>query len=312
MAKQVLLVLVAALLCTALVTAKPSGKRRVQELENEVGGSTSGLVYELMDKMQRLTDEVDELKRRQNELLKREYGPVEILDKPITKIVGPSPLDCQEALIRQPLAESGLYYIKPRGVFEPIPVYCDMDSDGGGWTLLQRRQDGSEDFNRNWHLYTRGFGSLSGEFWLGNEFIHILTKQYNYKLRVELTGWEGQRLYAEYSDFSIGSLRTSFKLRLGEFLGGNATDALSYHNKKPFTTIDNDNDDSDSINCAVVHNGGWWFKSCDRSNLNGLYYHSPQYMYQGDWDDGIEWKETDGSLPFYSYKATEMKIRRMD
>ena len=43
--------------------------------------------------------------------------------------------------------------------------YRDAYSGGGGWLVVQRRQDGSVPFNRSWVEYEEGFGDLNGEFW---------------------------------------------------------------------------------------------------------------------------------------------------
>jgi len=58
-----------------------------------------------------------------------------------------------------------------------MQALCDMDDAGGGWTIIQRRFDGSLDFDRSWREYKRGFGQWQcdsvGELWLGNEQIHL-------------------------------------------------------------------------------------------------------------------------------------------
>ena len=43
------------------------------------------------------------------------------------------------------------------------------------WTVIVRRFDGSGDYNRSWAEYKSGFGDVSGEAWLGNEYLHYLT-----------------------------------------------------------------------------------------------------------------------------------------
>ena len=83
-------------------------------------------------------------------------------------------------------------------------VYCDMRTDGWGWTLFQRRQDGSVDFCRGCNDYKPGFGQLTAEFWLGNDKIHGLTAARPRSLRVEVVDWNGVRAYAKYGKFKIG------------------------------------------------------------------------------------------------------------
>ncbi|XP_069824899.1 ficolin-2-like isoform X2 [Dendropsophus ebraccatus] len=151
---------------------------------------------------------------------------------------------------------SGWYKIYPDGE-NPLTVLCDMDTDGGGWTVFQRRYDGSVNFFREWNDYKQGFGNQLSEFWLGNDNIHRLTS---------------------------------------------SGDGLAYHNDRPFTTKDRDNDVY-SENCAVNFKGAWWYGSCHNANLNGQYLRGAQTSYA----DGVNWKFGKGQ--YYSYKITEMKFR---
>ncbi|KAM3912073.1 ficolin-1-B-like [Leptodactylus fuscus] len=195
---------------------------------------------------------------------------------------------------------TGWYYIYPGG--KPLRVMCDMETDGGGWIVFQRRWDGSVDFLRDWNTYKQGFGNQWSEFWLGNENIHLLTSTGNLQLRVDLEDFNNNRTYATYSDFRLDGESEKYTLHLGKFTGGTAGDSLSLHRNKKFSTIDNDNDSSKRVSCAEFYSAAWWHTACFDSSLNGIYL-------QGEHSEkgGIAWSTFKGIQ--YSLKFSEMKFR---
>lgn len=111
-----------------------------------------------------------------------------------------------------------MYKIDPDGLGE-FEVFCDQATAGGGWTVFQKRFDGSVDFYRGWDDYKRGFGNLNGEFWLGLDKIHRLTVSSSNRLRVDLEDVPGNTAFAEYSSFAVGNETEKYKLRVGGFSG---------------------------------------------------------------------------------------------
>jgi len=176
--------------------------------------------------------------------------------------------DCKSIKERYPSAESGRFVLD-----NGIEVVCEMNVDGGGWTMFQRRFDGSVNFTQNWNNYSVGFGSLDTEFWLGLENVHHLTKEGDYDLRINMVEKDGTEKYAQYRNFKISDSSDYYRLTFEEdSYSGDAGDSLSYHNGKPFSTYDADHDLS-SDNC-VTHwgsGGGNWMNKCYKQDLNGLY-----------------------------------------
>ena len=142
----------------------------------------------------------------------------------VTKRILAVPRTCLEVLRRDHAAKSGVHEIDPDGQ-GPFKVFCDMDTDGGGWTLFQRRQDGSADFYRNWAAYKTGFGNLEGEFWQGNDRLHRMTAATPHRLRVDMEDFEFNTRYAEYSSFKIENEAAKYKLSVGGY-SGNAGDSF--------------------------------------------------------------------------------------
>ncbi|XP_075893431.1 fibrinogen-like protein 1 [Nelusetta ayraudi] len=223
------------------------------------------------------------------------------------------PQDCAE-IYKLGIKESGIYTIQPDLHRPALEAKCDMETAGGGWTVVQTRQHGSLDFNGTWQEYREGFGSPKGEHWLGNAALHALTAAGQHQLRVELEDWHQQRRQATYSNFKVGSEAQRYRLTAREY-SGDAGNALSYskrynHDGRSFSTADRDHDRYSGGNCGQYYGAGWWFDACLAANLNGRYYHG---RYSGV-TDGIYWGTwyilTDGRTgERYSFKRVEMKTR---
>lgn len=144
---------------------------------------------------------------------------------------------------------------------ESFKVWCELEKYDGGWLVIQRRFDGFVDFYRNWTEYKNGFGDVEGEFWLGLERIHQLTKEGTWELIVEMKNFSDSYEYARYSEFALGNENEKYALsKLGTY-SGTAGDYLKYHKDSKFSTFDRDNDAS-SNNCAEKYHGAWWYKDC--------------------------------------------------
>ncbi|XP_077054632.1 microfibril-associated glycoprotein 4-like [Siphateles boraxobius] len=221
---------------------------------------------------------------------------------------GFKPVDCSD-LYKAGETVSGIYSIYPAGDV-PVWVYCHMISDGkdedkGGWTVFQRRMDGSIHFYQPWKQYKRGFGAIEGEYWLGLENMYQLTRNRKYMLRVDMEDFEGRKGFALYSSFSVGPESDGYKLHVSGFTDGGAGDSLSDHNDQKFTTFDKDQDSYDN-NCAKQFLGAFWFKFCHKANPNGVYLWGEDDTH---FSIGVVWSSWKNFV--VSMKSISMKIKRV-
>ncbi|XP_041127388.1 tenascin-N isoform X2 [Polyodon spathula] len=209
----------------------------------------------------------------------------------------PFPMDCTQAM-KNGNTLNGIYTIYLNSDrSQPMKVYCDMTTDGGGWIVIQRRNSGKIDFLKRWKNYTQGFGDMNEEFWLGLDKMYDLTNSQQYELRVDLRAGS-ESAYAIYDNFKLAPATEKYKLTIGNYRG-TAGDAMTYHQGRAFTTVDRDNDIALS-NCAFTHHGAWWYRNCHLANLNGQYGQTTHSV-------GVNWEPWKGhefSIPF-----VEMKIR---
>nr|XP_011428932.2 fibroleukin-like [Crassostrea gigas] len=212
--------------------------------------------------------------------------------------------DCTELFSKNNTLKSGHYNISPdRKVVKS--AYCNMETEEG-WTVVQRRirKDGSLNFTRKWRDYKAGFGEATGNYWIGNDALHALTKSAN-TLRIQLTTFNGSTVQAEYSNLSVSDESANYAMTYGKYVKGSAGDALGgtglqFRAKDmSFSTVDKDNDQYNDGSCARKMRGGWWYNKCSTSNLNGK-----------NCEDGescMTWQKT-GNKPFPGHQDSVIMI----
>lgn len=181
--------------------------------------------------------------------------------------------------------KSGVYTISPYELCpeHQVDVFCDMDTDGGGWTVIQNRDLSQGDFFRPWVDYVNGFGDLSHDFWLGIKHIHALTSQSPYEVRLDMTDFDNISRFATYDGFSLSDEAHRYEISFGEYSGG--TDPAP-----------------DVENCAILWESVWWFKSCYTAHIEDEEQEGPN----SKWLE-VMW----GYWRGYNYppKKSEIKIR---
>ncbi|XP_034486689.1 microfibril-associated glycoprotein 4-like [Drosophila innubila] len=186
---------------------------------------------------------------------------------------------------------------------QPFKVACDAETQGGGWTIILRRMDGSVNFYRNWTEYKNGFGDLDGEFFMGLDKVHEITAERRQELLVLLEDFEGNKTFEKYEKFAIGNEAQQYELHTLGDASGTADDSFSHHRGSKFSTFDRDNDSISDKNCAELRTGAWWYRSygsCQLCQLTGTYGNN-------DYDKGVNWHHFRGS--YYSLKKAVMMIR---
>ncbi|XP_030630296.1 angiopoietin-related protein 3 isoform X1 [Chanos chanos] len=211
------------------------------------------------------------------------------------------PVDCGEVFTKGKTV-SGVYAIQPNQS-EPFLVYCDFTKDGA-FTVIQRRQDGSVDFNQSWENYENGFGDFQSEFWLGLKKIHSISRQAGEsRLQIQTEDWKQEKKFKEHQ-YVLEGPDSNYTIHLSDGSGDQAR-VIYTQAGIPFSTKDC-NHRINEPNCIQDYTGGWWFGECGEINLNGRVI-MRRSGGRGGRRKGIHWK-SGGRANTRTLRSTQISI----
>ena len=199
---------------------------------------------------------------------------------------------------------SGVYSLDHFGPFSTTQGYCDLETEGGGWLVVFRRQN-QYNFRQTLKTYEDGFGKLEegNTFWYGLKALSHLTNRSIWEMRVDLANSD-HKAHALYANFSIGDPSEGYKLKLGPFVEDKSTasDSLREYNGNMFYTWDSDGPDSNS--CAHSAGGGWWYTTGECGGQRGGILTAAHAHLAGWYSESAEQKVI--------YNHIEIKLRQKD
>ncbi|XP_019551843.2 angiopoietin-related protein 1 [Aedes albopictus] len=280
MAVKFVIVTFALVFCCAAQLVEDEGESPKPE-EPDESYYSYGLLVTKLDTLKKKLAKLDNIERKLNKL--------DDVEQQLSRIEQTMANSVFESCSAEPSKMSGKYRLQPNVYEQSFVGFCEQEKYGGGWLVIQHRFDGSVNFYRNWTDYKNGFGKIDGEFWIGLERLHKLTKDKNVALMVEIEDYDGNYGFARYENFEIGGETEKYVLKRIDGHSGSLQDSMSNTKGSMFTTRDSNNDKNGSANCAQLEKGAWWYNNCSHTNPNG------PFQKQGAWQK-IYWYKHEGGV----------------